>query len=1123
MKMCFKKLTASFLAVLMVISVLSVMTVSAAQKNDKGEYMFKFTNTKNWSDIYVYAWNNDNTSLCGDWPGWKMESPYTVTDYGQEIFWLVVPCDATAFLVHNGQGEMTTDITDFSPEGYWVDDTNQAQPWYDYSDDSSGASTENDDDVSGNLLFTDTLNWGNIHCYAYNDDGGENASWPGVKMDGPRNDGWGYQQYGIYLSDVYTHVIFNDGRGTDAGGNQTPSLDYSYGIKGYYYDYETGWASWGDVDSEWSDGSGEVSRSNTVYLNPGNNTGSWYVWSYNGEENGEFISGVETDRGIRFNNVARYCCFVKTSGKASWAERIGQTDSMSVENGGVYVLDGYGTEADDGFGNPFIQFSGSWDSESVTDYNIYFNNSAWNDANVVYCHIYEVGVDSFYPWQSKKESCKKVADKLYSYDLSGLNLSRNKNYCVIFSDNTGIQTYEATISTECFGDTLNVSGKKIENSVDSEKFASEAVWSLNSQKYGPHFAIGSTGNLLGTFLCPNEKEEDIIADWLYNYYNSVYMDVDDSLKRACRYLDVKTVEQYQYICDYLESKVASQSSYDEMCGLLRTAMNISETQETTTALENNKPINTYISKIHRSVPIGKDESGQVQYVDSVLSQARTVFDFMPSNTEELKQMHFSDTIINNESEITDTNANGRFEVVALLLAALKAYNPDNPEVAYNMMEELCDSPTSKNLSIDTFNSKSRDYLSEQLNNSYKYKYLANSYFVGASPDNGYSPDVPYTVVLEDYIYAAQHSESFDTDVYKISFDSDSDSERIVQVYQDKNDGKWYIFSDSWKTFLGNIIPPDEEYINQWNKEDESQTSTATEPAETTAVPETTEASETTAAAETTEVFETTAAADTTEAFETTVVPEETEASETTEALEETTVEIETIIPQTVPLWSQSTEASETVTAAPVTGSPATTAAAAITQAPTAKPTVTPAKTAVQKGQTITAKSFTKSYGQKPFNLNAKSSGGTKLSYKSSSKKVATVDANGKVSIKGCGKATITITAASSTLYKSASKKITVTVKPGKIKFTTRERATKKGIRIVKVNFKPQKNCDGYDVQISFKNSFKDIKSAKLKKTKKTVVFTKVTVGTKYYLRLRAYKKTAGKKTYGKWSKTSFVA
>jgi hypothetical protein len=174
-------------------------------------------------------------------------------------------------------------------------------------------------------------------------------------------------------------------------------------------------------------------------------------------------------------------------------------------------------------------------------------------------------------------------------------------------------------------------------------------------------------------------------------------------------------------------------------------------------------------------------------------------------------------------------------------------------------------------------------------------------------------------------------------------------------------------------------------------------------------------------------------------------------------------------------------------------------------------------------QTISAKSFTKTYGSKAFKINAKSSGGTKLTYKSSNKKVAAVNSSGKVTIKGCGKATITITAASSALYKSASKKITVTVKPGKIKYTTRDRTTKKGIRIVKVNFKSQKNCDGYDVQISFKNSFKDIKSAKLKKTKKTVVFTKVTVGTKYYLRLRAYKKIGGKKTYGKWSKTSFTA
>ncbi|MEE3333487.1 MAG: starch-binding protein [Ruminococcus sp.] len=257
MRMLFKKLTAIFLAVLMIMSVMSVVSVSASQKDDKGQYMIKFTNTKGWADIYVHAWNNDNPYLCGDWPGWKMENTFIGYDsWGNSIIWLYIPGDATGFVVSNGQGDQTNDITDFSPEGYWVDDNGQAQPWGGTDDESSSGSTEYNGEVSGNLKFIDTYRWGNIHCYAWNDDGDENAPWPGVKMDGPGDDGYGNPQYGTDLSDEFTHVIFNDGVGTDGGGNQTEDLDWNSGIAGFYFDESGSIATWNN--GGWS-GSGGYS------------------------------------------------------------------------------------------------------------------------------------------------------------------------------------------------------------------------------------------------------------------------------------------------------------------------------------------------------------------------------------------------------------------------------------------------------------------------------------------------------------------------------------------------------------------------------------------------------------------------------------------------------------------------------------------------------------------------------------------------------------------------------------------------------------------------------------------------------------------------------------------------
>ena len=76
---------------------------------------------------------------------------------------------------------------------------------------------------------------------------------------------------------------------------------------------------------------------------------------------------------------------------------------------------------------------------------------------------------------------------------------------------------------------------------------------------------------------------------------------------------------------------------------------------------------------------------------------------------------------------------------------------------------------------------------------------------------------------------------------------------------------------------------------------------------------------------------------------------------------------------------------------------------------------------------ISSTSVTKTIGDAAFNLGAKASGGTALSYKSSNPSVASIDKAGKVTIHKAGKATITVTAAKSDEYKEAVKKVTITV------------------------------------------------------------------------------------------------
>lgn len=121
-------------------------------------------------------------------------------------------------------------------------------------------------------------------------------------------------------------------------------------------------------------------------------------------------------------------------------------------------------------------------------------------------------------------------------------------------------------------------------------------------------------------------------------------------------------------------------------------------------------------------------------------------------------------------------------------------------------------------------------------------------------------------------------------------------------------------------------------------------------------------------------------------------------------------------------------------------------------------------------QTISVKSYTKVYGSGAFNLNARAK--TKLSYKSSNNSVASVSSSGKVTLKGVGKATITITAALSTTYKPATKNITVTVLPKPVTKVSTKQLNNKSIK-VSWNNVPKATFYKFDISSSSKFNSKD--------------------------------------------------
>lgn len=171
----------------------------------------------------------------------------------------------------------------------------------------------------------------------------------------------------------------------------------------------------------------------------------------------------------------------------------------------------------------------------------------------------------------------------------------------------------------------------------------------------------------------------------------------------------------------------------------------------------------------------------------------------------------------------------------------------------------------------------------------------------------------------------------------------------------------------------------------------------------------------------------------------------------------------------------------------------------------------------KKTQEIQASDITKNYGQKAFSINAvRKTGDGEISYSSSNKSVATINADGIVTMKGYGKTTITIQLSGTTSYRECKKEITLTVKPAKV---TSVNAKASGKGAILVSWKKDKNATGYEIAYSTKKDFKsDTKKLLVKKnsvSSKKVLNCKS--GKTIYVKVRSYKTVDGKKIYGAYS------
>lgn len=190
------------------------------------------------------------------------------------------------------------------------------------------------------------------------------------------------------------------------------------------------------------------------------------------------------------------------------------------DDAAVAAADQSGEVSADGSSDVSADASSEVEAGNVIKFDV--KKSGWNNVKTVFCHTWKV--DSELPvWQSKSEKCNYDASTgIATYDLSKANYkiskSDGKNYLVIFSANTGMQTYDTVMSGACIGDTMYCTGEEIENPVDSEKKAKVAKWE-NHSDCGPQKKITSTGKIVGSALPEGQTDAVMLAQYLIDYYD----------------------------------------------------------------------------------------------------------------------------------------------------------------------------------------------------------------------------------------------------------------------------------------------------------------------------------------------------------------------------------------------------------------------------------------------------------------------------------------------------------------------------------------------------------------------------------------------------------------------------
>ena len=221
-------------------------------------------------------------------------------------------------------------------------------------------------------------------------------------------------------------------------------------------------------------------------------------------------------------------------------------------------------------------------TSEVTDTKIYFDVSTapaeWGTTKRVYCHLYAVAGDELpeTSWQTPPEKCAKDEKTgLYYFDTARITnedgslhggLKDNADYAVIFSTidtkRTTHQTCEITLGKPCLGDTVYLTGGKVENTWDSSKLDYVATWRNNSDNYGPKAAITSCGKVIDGCYPIYLSRAEMVAQALYNWAIKIPNHyTPETVANICAEVGAEPIDVYNTYAEVYATQLAYPEAY----------------------------------------------------------------------------------------------------------------------------------------------------------------------------------------------------------------------------------------------------------------------------------------------------------------------------------------------------------------------------------------------------------------------------------------------------------------------------------------------------------------------------------------------------------------------------------